>query len=174
MFTMKHSILSILLLCALISNGQTKQTPHPNTAPVFFLDSVRMTTLPHFDLNKIKSLNVVKEYDENTKVYGKVYITTKSPRDFNFLTLEQIAKQSVTGATPCIFMINNELVKDTNNIRIDSSYILKCEISNTIELKYLQNFSTLTILNIKTRSKENLDNEKKIYIRGTETSFIKQ
>lgn len=167
---MKHLLLIILLFCSIISNGQSKAAPHSNTPPVFFIDSVRMAKLPQLDPNKIKSIDVVKEYDELTKTFGKVYITSKN-KDFNFITLSQIANQYAPGAAPFIFMINNELVKDSSGVIIDSTYILRCEVTSAKEIKYLQNSPDISILNIKTRTKENIDRDKQVHIRGNEASL---
>jgi hypothetical protein len=162
---MKYLLLIIILPCCVISNGQTKALPHSKTPPVFFIDSVRMTKLPQLDPNKIERIDVIKEYDEQTKTFGKVYITSKN-KDFNFITLSQIANQYAPGATPCLFMINNEPVKDSSDVVIDSTYILRCEVTSTKEIKYLQNSSAISIINIKTRTKENVDKDKQVFIRG--------
>ncbi len=167
---MKQLLLSVLLFSAIFSYGQTKQG-HSSTPPTYFLDSVRQVKLPQFDPDKISSVDVVKEYDEVAKTSGRIYIKTKDPKSFNFLSLEQIAKQNAVNAAPCLYMINSELVKDISNVKIDSSYILKCEVVNSKELKYFQGGPSFIILNIKTKTKENLEKENKIYIRGSETAL---
>ena len=75
---------------------------------------------------------------------------------------------------PTIFMLDNEFLKDTASFKIDSSYVLKVEITTASEINYLKNtVPDLTILKIITRTKENLNKYDRIRIRGTESTVLK-
>ncbi len=131
---MKKFLVIPLVLLAVLVNGQTtSQIPQASIPPAYFLDSVRVNALPVFDPNKIESIRVAKSLitDESFKTKGQVYINTKQPANFSFLTLEQVAVRFAKTKGPCLFMIDNEIIKDIQNVSIDSSYILKCEVTNT-------------------------------------------
>jgi hypothetical protein len=136
--------------------------------PLYFLDSVSTTTLPLFDPNKIESITVLKAYDSVTQTDGKIYITSKKDAHFNFFTLPQVAQQQQLSPGNCLFMIDDVFVKDLRDIKIDTSYILRCEVTSTKDITYLQSIPALAILNIKTKSGGNMKQEGSIRIRGSE------
>lgn len=163
---MKYTL--FLLLCSFCGYGQQKPSFGP--LPVYYIDSVKMTNLPVFDPARIASIDVIKVGDDTAKRYNDIYITLKEPHDFRFLTLEQIARKKVPAGTPCLFMIDNEIVKDVTGITIDSSYILKYELLNTQDFTYLQAMSPLAILHIKLKTISNLKEDQKEYLRGIKTA----
>ncbi|HMH20902.1 MAG TPA: hypothetical protein VK563_03960 [Puia sp.] len=144
----------------------------PKDGPQFFLDSQRVLSIPYFDPEKLEDINVVKQVDSLSGQYGKVYMRSKYPHVFNFLDLPKIAASQHLSPSDCLFMIDNEWVKDLNGVRIDSSYILRCEIMNTREIGYLQNYPPLNILNIRMRTKDNLEKEKIIHLRGESDKVV--
>ncbi len=162
---MKNILLLIFLTASLGVTGQINNQ-HSTTPPAYFLDSVRVPLLPLFDPYKIENINIQKGVEEAGKTYGRVYITSKNPRDFNFLTLQEIAKQNTKSEGPYLFMINDEITKEIENVKIDSSYILKCELLSTKDIAHLMNLPEMIIINIKTKTKANLDKENARYIRG--------
>ena len=142
---------------------------------LYFLDSVKIDkNVMYFDPNKIAEINVVKEKDP-TKFYdGKIYIKSKNSKDFNFLTLKGIEKTYTKTVSPStLFMIDNLILKDAiSTYKIDSAYILNVEVVKSTEIEYLKNSLTvLTIINIKLKTKENLEKASTIYIRGTDYSL---
>lgn len=161
-FHMKYTL--FLLLCSLCSYGQQKTSFGP--LPVYYIDSVKMTNLPVFDPARIASIGVIKVGNDTAKRYNDVYITLKEPHDFQFLTLEQIARKRVPAGTLCLFMIDNEIIKDVTGVTIDSSYILKYELMNTKDFTYLQAMPPLAILHIKLKTTVNLKDDQKEYLRG--------
>jgi len=168
---MKPLILLSILLSSLLGYGQ-KNTYIKEWQPIFFLDSKKIQfDQVHFDPNKIASMNVESNYiDSTNKVHGKVSITSKDPNNFNFLTISDITKiYKKNDKTPTIFMLDDQFLKDLTSFKIDSSYILKVEITKAADIDYLKNtFPDFSILNIITRTKGNLENLNKIKIQGTE------
>ena len=171
-------IFIILISFSLSFVGYGQQSSHSKTVTdwrqLVFLDSVLLTVNSIFDPNKIASIYVVKDYYDSTKqIQGKIFITSKDPKSFNFLTISDLATTYKKDTnTPTIFMLDNEFLKDTTTFKIDSSFILKVEITRTSEIEYLKNtHPDLTILKIITRTKENLDKQNEIRIRGTETTL---
>ena len=170
---MKLIALFILLFSAAFVNGQV---PAPGAAqqkmPMYYLDSVKIARLPIFDAAKVDSINIVSEDEPGSNTHGKIFIKTKSPRDFKFLTMADVKAIYKAGDSgPAIYMLDNDLLNDTATFRIDSSYILSVQITRASEISYLKDTSPgLFILKIITRTKENLARQNQIRIRGTELS----
>jgi hypothetical protein len=75
--------------------------------------------------------------------------------------------------SPMLFMLDDEFLKDIDNIKIDSSYILKVEMTKTADIDYLKKaVPGLTIFKIVTKTKENLDKQNRIMIRGSEATAL--
>lgn len=161
---MKQLLFTLLTFISINAFSQSKTL---NNNPVYFLDSVRVTTLGIFDPNKIDNINVVREKDP-TAPNGKIFITSKNPESFNFLSAHDIAKaNNIPAKTISIFMLDNEVIKDTATFKIDSSYILRVDIIKASEIKYLpHNIPSLVILKIITATKDNIDKQNTIRIRG--------
>ncbi|MBE7173599.1 MAG: hypothetical protein INR73_23705 [Williamsia sp.] len=161
---MKYVTCLLLLFCTLLGYGQQKSSL--GLLPAYYIDSVKVSSMPLFDPNKIAAIDVIKDDPKQENRHSAIYITLSKPHDLNLLTLEEIAKKRIPAGTPCLFMIDNEIVKDVETVLIDSSYIFQYELLNTKDFKYLQALPALTILNIRVRTKANLDKEKSILIRG--------
>jgi len=168
---MRTFLLFIILFLSHVSFGQKNSNPKPfkEWQPLYYLDSVNVEFSElHFDPEKIESMNVVKSYiDSTAQNYGKIFITSKDPKDYNFLTISDITTTYKKDTlSPTIFMLDNEFLKDITKFKIDSNYILKIELLRGGEFDYLKkNIPNLTILKIITRTKENLAKQNQIYIR---------
>ena len=140
---------------------------------LYFLDSVKIDkNAMYFDPNKIAAINVVKEKDTTNEIVGSVYMKSKNPKAYNFLTLTGIEKtyaKAVSGST--LFMIDNMILKDDiSTYKIDSTYISSVVILKSTEIEYLKNTRPLLIIiNIKLKTKENA-----IYIRGLPNLYDKK
>lgn len=172
---MKTCVALLLFLFSLSANGQEDITPKPVSEwpPLFYLDSVNveMSKLL-FDANKLSAIKVTNNYyDSSMQIHGKVFMTSKDPKNYNFLTISQILrpfKKEIQ--TPTIFMLDNEILKDTSNFKIDSSYILKVLLLQNAENKYSENtMRDSAILKIITRTKKNPGKHKQIRIRGAQS-----
>jgi hypothetical protein len=115
-------------------------------------------TIGTFDPNKIDNINVVRDKDPSAP-FGKVFIKSKNPKDFNFLSAQDIARlNNISIKTISIFMLDNQIIMDTSSFKIDSSYIKKIEIIKASEIEYLpQNIPDLAILKILTDTIDNND-----------------
>jgi hypothetical protein len=153
-------------------NAQSTPAVNKNSLPAYFIDSVRFKERPVFDPNNIDNIFISKEYDKVSGVHGKIYIKTKSPKNLHFITLKQVGKNNGIRSKSLVFMIDNEFIKDENSVIIDSSYVLKCVAVKSTDFNSLKNEATFTILKIVTRSKENLDKENTIHLRGNTTASI--
>lgn len=174
---MKSILVTLSFFLAIVANGQVTPQNISTTEnePEFFLDSVAINAKKLiFDPNKIGHLDVVKGYNGVTRSNGRVYITSKNPHDYHFLTLKNIQQTHAASATsPIVFMLNNEFITDTLGFTIDSSYVLSVDVIKGFE--YLKNeVPSLTIVRIKTRTKENLDKANQIMIRGTEQALLEK
>lgn len=166
--------ISFFLILALVSRGQSLWREVP---PAYFLDSIYYVKLPMFDLDKIESINILKAntYDEIPNTLGRVYINIKkSEKRFVFLTLEQIAQRFAKSEGPFLYMINNAIVEDIQDVKVDSSYILNCKVLRSNEISHLQKSCSFTIVNIMTRNKANLEEQKVIRIRGIRESDLQE
>ncbi len=159
---------SIFILTAFISSHCLSQSrlSLSTQEPDYYVDSVRVNSLGVFDPNKIESIKVVKD---STGLSGKLYIKIKKSATLNLLTSKDIVRiNNITPGSFPIFVLDDQIIKDTSNFRIDSSYILKIEIVNASEIKYLpENISNIKILNITTATQANIDKEKSIKIRSS-------
>ncbi|MGI4750141.1 MAG: hypothetical protein ACRYFB_05875 [Janthinobacterium lividum] len=161
------------VLLTLKSFGQVKEVYQ--VEPWFFLDSVRISKNQlYFDPDKIVAINVVKDKDKPNQKEGKIYLKSKNPKGYNFLTLKGIEKTYVkTVSGLALFMIDNLILKDNiSTYKIDSAYILNVEILKSTEIEYLKKMRPLlTIISIKLKTKENVTKANEIRIRGTRYSL---
>jgi hypothetical protein len=151
---------------------QAQLPKYEHFLPEIYLDSVKYGAFPNFDINQIDDMSVAKETKEAPR--GKIFIKSKHPRSLNLLSIDDInARYRKNALAPMIYMLNNEILKEVSTFRIDSAFILKVEILKGSETDYLNvQFPDLTILKIITRTKDNIDKQNAIRIRGTETRPI--
>jgi hypothetical protein len=174
---MKFFLSLIFSFMAIVSIGQvTKQIkPVRKLQPVIFLDSVKMDNVI-FDPNQIENVRIEKGFDSINHTQGEIYVTSKNPKEHYFLSLDDIkAKYTKDTKAPVLFMLNNDFVQNNiSTLKIDSSYILNVEILRGADFDNLkENIPSLTIIRIKTKTKENLEEADRIYIRGRELSKTK-
>ncbi|WP_152541996.1 hypothetical protein [Pedobacter sp. V48] len=135
--------------------------------PKYFLDSVLIgSCLPLFSQEEIKNIHV----STDSKI-GEVYVMTKNPGVFRFMTLEEIKNKYVKSPSPAtLYMIDNDLVKgNIANLKIDENYILNINILSESDFGSLKGaVKDIDIIKITTKSKENLERADQVYIRGTE------
>lgn len=145
-----------------------------------FFDSnlLSLNSMEYIDPNEIQSINVVKKDTTiNGVLYrGQINITSKKPRKYDFISLEQIKSEfTKIKSNDAIYMVNRAFI--TNNIetfKLDRNYILKVEVTNSEEFYNLREGNAkFDIINILGKTKENLDNKNKILVRGHEAIGIK-
>ncbi|HSZ34869.1 MAG TPA: hypothetical protein VK772_16245 [Puia sp.] len=171
---MRYLLLILILFFNLPAFSQTispltKPTISPlnKEEPQYYIDSVRVQRLEIFDPEKIESINVVKNTD-SASPNGKVYIKIKETERLDLLTVGDIKRiNHIPSGSTALFMLDNEIIKDTTNFRIDSLYILKVETVKASEIVYLPgNISNFEILKIITATKSNIERENRVLIRG--------
>lgn len=139
---------------------------HANVQPKYFLDSILMgASLPLFSKAEIKEVLVNK----NNK-FGEVYIATKNPGLFRFMTLDEIKNKYVKSPSPAtLYMIDNDLVKgNIADLKIDENYILNINVLSENDFGSLKgSVKDIDIIKITTKSEENLERAGQVYIRGT-------
>src|SRR5665213_738399 len=172
---MKTCVALLLFLFSFSAYGQEviQHKPIAEWPPLFYLDSVNveMSKLL-FDANKLSAIKVTNNYyDSSMQIHGKVYMTSKDPKSYNFLTISQILRSYKKGIqTPTIFMLDNEILKDTSNFKIDSSYIVKVLLVQNAGIKYPKStMGDSTILKIITRTNKYPEKQKQIRIRGAQS-----
>nr|WP_068890688.1 hypothetical protein [Pedobacter panaciterrae] len=135
--------------------------------PHYFLDSVAIGSwLPLFSKEEIKEVKVNTE----SKI-GEVYVMTKNPGGFNFMTLEEIKNKYVKSPAPAtLYMVDNDLIKgNMANFKIDEHYILSINVLSESDFGSLKgSIKDMDIIRITTKSEENLERAGQVYIRGTE------
>lgn len=167
---MKNVFVVILLFIAAKSQGQIYKPE--NFRPEIYLDSIKYGAFPNFDIHQIETIFVSKE---NKKVpEGQIFIKSKNPKNLHLLSILDInVRYNKNALAPTIYMLDHVILKEISTFRIDSAYILKVEILKGSETDYLNaQFPDLTILNIITRTAENIAKENRILIRGTETRQV--
>ncbi|NGY38227.1 hypothetical protein FQU23_011975 [Flavobacterium sp. XN-5] len=162
--------LALLFITALFfgQNNKIKEA-------AIFLDSAFISgeTMKYFNPDELESVNVIKNDTviNNISYVGQIYITSKNPKKYAFISLEQVKSQfTKIKNNDAIYMINGAFIKDNyNTFKIDKNYILKVEITNSTEFYNLRNNAfKFNIINILVKTNENLDNENKIILRGYE------
>lgn len=166
---MKLLLTLILLFITTLIFGQNNTTKEA----AMFLDSALISaeTIKYIDPNEIESVNIIKnDTIINSNHYvGQIHITSKNPKKYTFINLEQVKSEfTKIKSTDVIYMVNGAFIRDNNEaFKIDKNYILKVEITNSNEFYNLRNSPTrFDIINILVKTKENLDNENKILLRG--------
>ncbi len=171
--------LIVFLLSLSISLAGFGQHPVPTPpvgewSPLLYLDSVQIGSQFQYDPDKIASVDVVKDYYDSARhIHGKIFIRSKVPGSFRFLSVADLTRiYSGDGKAPTIFMVDDGFLMDTTNFRIDSSYVLKVRFIRAPEIAYLNDrFSDLIIEKIIIQTKENIDRENRFWIRGEEQSL---
>ena len=157
----------LLLFSLFISSCCFSQSrlPTTNQEPDYYIDSIKVHPLGVFDIGKVESINVVKN---STVPNGKVYIKIKKDVPFNLITAADIIRiYKIDTRSASIIMLDDEIIKDTSDFKIDLSYILKVEVVKAPEIKYLPaNNSNLIILKITTATQANIEKEKSIRLKG--------
>jgi hypothetical protein len=169
---MKKFLFYILLFVAIKSQAQIHKSE--NFYPEIYLDSVKYGTFPNFDINQIESMSVEKESKKAPR--GQIFIKSRNPKNLHLLSIFDInARYTKNALAPTIYMLDNKILKEASTFRIDSAFILKVEILKGSETDYLNvQFPDLTILNIITRTTENIAKENQILLWGIETRQVPQ
>ncbi len=158
--------------CICYAQSEDEKKMNDQWEPLVYIDSLRLTfgqfQLLYFSPDKISNIDLVNNYyDSNSHVHGKIVIRTKNPRELKLLTLDDIERRYALSAKgPTLVMVDNNFIKDTNRIRVDSSYILRVELLHTGAFEYLKNSGQeYTIVKICTRAMEPSNKESRFYIK---------
>jgi hypothetical protein len=137
-----------------------------------FLDAMLVSpkTVQYINPDGIASLNVVKRDTiiDNKHFKSQLYIISKNPEQYDFISLDQIKKDYTTiKKSDVVYMVNGELVKeDIATFKLDRNYILTVKATNSNEFYNLRKSNTkFDIINILGKTKENLDNNNKMLLR---------
>ncbi len=163
--TLKDSIIKIVY----------KNETEINKKPAYFINDklVNESILKTLNTNQISSVNVEKNEIEidNIKYYGKLKIETKNNYIPKLISLNDLktkyikAKESQT-----IFKIDNEIINDDyNNFIVDEKFILKIIVENFVNVNEKLK---INIVNVITKTEENIKKSKEIIIRGKDELTI--
>jgi len=141
----------------------------------YYLDSNKVDIQDYFfDVDQILDVTVIQAYDSTKKPVGKIFIKSKFPNGYNFISLSQVKDIYFKSVTlPYIFMVDNLFLKgNLSSYKIDSSYILRVEIMKGQEFETLKkDIPNLTIITIKTKSADNLNENNKIHLKGNKDNL---
>lgn len=156
--------------------GQNNKTAEP--AAFIDLTLVARNAIAHIDQNEFESANVIKKDTTiNGNLYhGQIYITSKNPKKYDFLSLEQIKSEfTKIKSNDVIYMVNGAFIKDNiETFKLDRNYILEVEVTNSETFYNLRKSDTkFDIINILGKTKENLDSKNKTMLKGQEKIGIK-
>lgn len=169
---MKKALLIILIGLSFSTYGQVKSYEKPvvPNQPDFYLDSVKVPIQSLLYIDPSKERDMVVEKGNKKNQYGSMYFKFKNPEELKLLSLKQIEK-NYTGAvaTTTLFMLNDEFLMDELACyKVDSSYILDVLMLKSSKVEYLKSKSPeFTILNIRLKTKENIEKANTIMIRGS-------
>ncbi|MBQ4819484.1 hypothetical protein [Aquimarina sp. MMG016] len=172
-----NTIFVFIMMCMIpfIQYGQSNRKsliPDHNRKAAFFLDStlVQKQTINDIDPESIESLNVVKKefVIENEVFYGEIYIKSKPQRNYKMLTIKEIKDKYISENTlkKGVLLVNGfPITKNIGEYMIDEDYILDVEVMQSNELLDFEKENGFYIIMITTKTKENLEEKKKVYIR---------
>jgi hypothetical protein len=132
--------------------AQTIAKPYPGQppAPDYYIDSVKIN-FPLFWCNpqNIADINIPKKDEAHPN--GAVYMTWKTPHP-TFLSLGSIsAKQTGLTGAPVAFVIDDSLINDTANVRIEAADIFRVHTINSAQISYWpKDTGPVTILLVET------------------------
>ena len=118
----------------------------------------------------------VERQKENSVLYnkeypGKVYFTLKDSLVLDLQTLDEIRNRYIKFETNhCMYMINHDLFTgNASTCKIDKNHILSIEVE---KVKTIDSHSgqpvEVSVIEIKTKTKENIEKTKHIILRGKE------
>lgn len=164
----------LLLLAVFVCGALHAQKAQPKPAPVvpWFLDSLSVTADYIFNPELLGEMNVKK--DDPQYPNGVIYMKSKQPGTvYHFVSLDSIAlENSVAKGAPVLFMLNDAVVKNSDRVKIDSSFILSVTVTKAEEIASLKRkVPSFAIVTIKTRTKQNVEAAAKpmIRLRGADT-----
>jgi hypothetical protein len=173
---MKYILTFSFLFFTNLFFGQNNKTEKS----AMFLDSTLVLTkmMEYIDPNDIKSVNVIKKDTTINGVlyHGQIYIISKEPKKYNFMSLEQIKFEfTQIKRNDVVYMVNGVLIKDDiEAFKLDRSYILNVEVTNSEAFYNFRKSDTkFDILNILGKTKENIETKNKFLLRGYEAIGIK-
>jgi hypothetical protein len=173
---MKQFLTFFTLFFTTIFFGQNNKTEEP--AVFFDSNLIARNAIEYINQNEIESLNVVKKDTTINAVLfrGQLYITSKNPKKYNFMSLEQIKFEfTQIKRNDVVYMVNGVLIKDDiEAFKLDRSYILNVEVTNSEAFYNFRKSDTkFDILNILGKTKENIETKNKFLLRGYEAIGIK-
>ena len=152
-----------------ILNVQYIKTIENDRQQVVYINGevVNSSILKTIDPNLIAAIQVEKkEVELNGKsYYGQIFMKMKNEYKPNIISLTDLKLKYIKASNkPVIFMINNDIVKgDYNNYLVDQNFILKIVVDNFENEKL-----DIDIVQLLTKTEKNIENSKKIIIRGFE------
>lgn len=173
---MKYLLNFSILFFTTLFFGQNTKTEEP----AVFIDSnlIARNAIEYINQNEIESVNVVKKDTIINAVLfrSQLYITSKNPEKYDFLTLEKIKnKFTKIKSNDVIYMVNGAFIKDNiDTFKLDRNYIFAVEVTNSEAFYNFRKSDTkFEIINILGKTRENLENKNKILLRGHEAIGIK-
>ncbi|PRZ23940.1 hypothetical protein [Flavobacterium granuli] len=137
--------------------------------PAYFINGklTNESVLKTINPNEIETVNIKKENIEveNVKYYGKLYIITKSTYKPKFISLNNLKlKYTNIKDNSTIFKIDNEIINaNYKNYLVDENYILRIIVEKFENENEKLN---VNIINLTTKTTENIKKSKEIILRG--------
>jgi len=130
--------------------------------PLFYLNGVSMGKTKYIMATRhIVSIEVKK----NSQV-GVIYITTKEDDNLTMLTPLQIKEKYATSAEKSVlYFVDGNLI-DELNTKIEEDYILSINVVASANVDVLDGNAKISLIQIFTKSKENLTKAAEVRIRG--------
>ena len=158
-------------LNSIIPSVEYVKTNDSGRQPAYFINGkfANPTILSTISPQHIDSIYVEKKEIEidDIKYIGQVHLTMKEGYNPGFISLSDLkSKHSIPANNSTIFMIDNKIIKDDyNNYIVDEKYILKIIVD---KFENEEENLNITIVQLLTKSDENIKKSKEIIIRGAE------
>jgi hypothetical protein len=175
---MRITLIFIIFFLSLSTNGQVDaidtiplsvqvKEKNTNLQPALYINgkfsyNLLMNTLDPLSIDSIhlekKDIEI-----ENIKYHGQVFLKMKNDYIPQIISLTDLATKHTNlndGLT--VFMVDNDIIRENyDHCFVDENYILKI-IVETIEMEK----ENVNVIRLLTKSKENIEKSKQIYIRG--------
>ncbi len=120
--------------------------------PKLFINSVLTSTIKYINVSNVQSTEIARgeksfvDYKNHTS--GAIYIKLKNPDGVVSLQ-DLISQKNLKKSDQFIFVINDDVLLDTVNVRIDKDAITEINVISSSDINYLKHHTSSVVFNIK-------------------------
>lgn len=116
----------------------SKANPDTGLPPAYYIDSVRVQSLPNFNPKDILDIKIHSGIDSISKTNGKIFIALKK-HSYHFISIEELTKRCIPNfdskSQAVIYLLNDKLISDTTDMKFEITYIRSVEVTDGSQIK---------------------------------------